>query len=192
MNNQLKHCAFIDACLNARLNVNQRVEQTFLLKFDSKNIKVHTQYNITTFMIYITFKTYKDLVMPALRFIPKSSFLSRTLLLLMVSFSINAGNTDSEKSMMDKVDIPVIEGARIFAKFDENTPAVINYFTSVTEDAVINFYNKSYGEPIDRERKRGRLTLNYQQKSQQIRVVISQQNKLRQVDIIVDKKMTTP
>jgi hypothetical protein len=125
--------------------------------------------------------------MQVLRFIPKNSFLSCTLLLLMVSFSINA-----EKSMREKVDIPVIEGARIFAKFDEDTPAVINYFTSVTEDAVINFYNNSYGEPIQRERKRGRLTLNYQQELQQIRVVISQQNKLRQVDVIVDKPTVRP
>jgi len=126
--------------------------------------------------------------MQALRFIPKSSFLSRTLLLLMVSFSINAETMNKEKNSMENVDIPVIEGARIFAKFDENTPAVINYFTSVTEDSVIAFYNKSYGEPVQRERKRGRLTLNYQQDLQQIRVIISQQNKLRQVDVIVDKR----
>tara|TARA_R110000744_G_scaffold98144_1_gene189607 strand:- start:5255 stop:5647 length:393 start_codon:yes stop_codon:yes gene_type:complete len=130
--------------------------------------------------------------MPALRFIPKSSFLSRALILLMVSFSINAETTNTEKSIIDKVDIPVIEDARIFAKFDENTPAVINYFTSVSEDSVIDFYNKSYGEPIERERKRGRLTLNYQQESQQIRVVISQQNKQRQVDVIVNKRAVSP
>jgi len=120
--------------------------------------------------------------MQSLRFIPKSSFLSGTLLLLMVSFS-----TYSASSAMESVNIPVIEGARIFAKFDERTPAVLNYFTSETEDAVIKFYNKSYGEPVGRERKHGRLTLNYQQQLQQVRVVISRQNKLRQVDIIVDK-----
>ena len=130
--------------------------------------------------------------MPALRFIPKSLTLSRTLLLLMFSCSINAETTDTDKSMMAKVNIPVIEGARVFAKFDEQTPAVINYFTTNTEDNVIDFYNKSYGEPEDRERKRGRLTLNYQQDLQQIRVVISQQNKLRQVDVIVDKRLTAP
>ena len=90
--------------------------------------------------------------------------------------------------MMDKVNIPVIEGARVFAKFDDKTPAVINYFTANSEDSVIDFYNKSYGEPEDRERKRGRLTLNYRQGKQQIRVVISPQNKMRQVDVIVDKQ----
>ena len=68
-------------------------------------------------------------------------------------------------------------------------PAVVNYFTPLTEDAVINFYNKNYGEPVKRERKRGRLTLNYQQTQQQIRVIISQQNNLRQVDVLVEKSM---
>ncbi len=121
--------------------------------------------------------------MQALRFIPKSLFLPRTFLLMMVSF-----NAYSLSDTMASVDIPVMEGARIFAQFDEKTPAVINYFTSETEETVIAFYNKSYGEPIQRERKRGRLTLNYQQDLQAIRVVISQQNKLRQVDVIVDKR----
>lgn len=121
--------------------------------------------------------------MQALRFIPKSLFLPRTFLLMMVSF--NAYSLSDTKA---NVDIPVMEGARIFAQFDEKTPAVINYFTSETEEAVIAFYNKNYGEPVQRERKRGRLTLNYQQELQTIRVVISQQNKLRQVDVIVDKR----
>ncbi|MBA6294500.1 hypothetical protein [Colwellia sp. MB02u-9] len=126
--------------------------------------------------------------MQSLGYIPKTSFLSRTLLLLMLSFSINAASIKSEKITRETIDIPVIEGARVFAKFDDKTPVVINYFTSVTEDGVIAFYNKSYGEPIQQERKRGRLTLHYQKDLQQIRVVISQQNKLRQVDIIVDKR----
>jgi hypothetical protein len=62
--------------------------------------------------------------------------------------------------------------ARVFAKFDDKTPMVINYFTSVTEDGVIAFYHKNYGEPIQHERKRGRLTLHYQKDLQQIRLVI--------------------
>ena len=81
----------------------------------------------------------------------------------MVSFSISAKSLNADKSTMEKVNIPVVEGARVFAKFDEKTPAVINYFTAVTEDDVIAFYNESYGEPLQRERKRGRLTLHYQQ-----------------------------
>lgn len=126
--------------------------------------------------------------MPALRFMPKSLILSPALFLLMMSFSSSAQTTSTVDKMMDKVNIPVIEDARVFAKFDDKMPAVINYFTANSEDSVIDFYNKSYGEPEDRERKRGRLTLNYRQGKQQIRVVISPQNKMRQVDVIVDKQ----
>lgn len=125
--------------------------------------------------------------MQPMRCLPKKSFLYRTLLLLVVSASANA----ADKGMTNTVNIPVIEGARIFAQFDEKTPAVLNYFTAEPEDDVIAFYNKSYGEPVESERKRGRLTLNYQQELQKIRVVISQQNKLRQVDVIVDSRAAT-
>jgi hypothetical protein len=81
----------------------------------------------------------------------------------------------------------VIEDGRVFAQFDDKFPAVINYFTIATETALLNFYQENYGKPITHERKRGRLTVNYLTERQQIRVVISQQNSLRQVDIIVDK-----
>ena len=116
------------------------------------------------------------------RFSSKSSFLPRTLLLLIVSLGASA-----ETATMETFDIPVIEGARIFAQFDDKAPAVINYFTAETEAAVMDFYQKSYGEPIKQERKYGRLTLSYAKAQQQIRVAITQQSNLRQVDIIVEK-----
>ncbi|UUO25334.1 hypothetical protein FGD67_20545 [Colwellia sp. M166] len=132
--------------------------------------------------------------MQALRFIAKNAISSSMLLLLTISFTFNTNSARAEtinggKSALANVDIAIVKDARIFAKFDENMPAVVNYFTPLTEDAVINFYNKNYGEPVKRERKRGRLTLNYQQTQQQIRVIISQQNNLRQVDVLVEKSM---
>tara|TARA_R110000737_G_scaffold47607_5_gene67641 strand:+ start:9895 stop:10293 length:399 start_codon:yes stop_codon:yes gene_type:complete len=129
----------------------------------------------------------KDPVMQSLRFISKSTLLHGILFLLTLSFIFNTVSARAESTNAEKIDIPVIEGARVFAKFDEKTPAVLNYFTSVTEVDVVDFYNKNYGEPIQRERKRGHLTLNYQHGSLQIRVIISLQGKLRQVDVIVDE-----
>lgn len=122
-------------------------------------------------------------------FITKSQFLRCTLLVaLAVSANLNAATTELENHKSDnrKVYIPVLENARIFAQFDDTTPAVINYFTSKTETAIIAFYNDNYGQASHSERKRGRLTLHYQQGSLQIRVVISPQDKLRQVDVIVN------
>ena len=84
--------------------------------------------------------------------------------------------------------IPVIDNAKVFADFSDELPAVINYFTSSDEASIIAFYQNSYGEALTQERKRGRLTLTFADDNKAIRVVISQQNKKRQVDILVDKK----
>ena len=58
--------------------------------------------------------------------------------------------------------------------------------TRKTEEEVIAFYQKEYGEPLQQERKRGRLTVNFSQAQNNIRVVISQQNSMRQVDVMVE------
>jgi hypothetical protein len=84
------------------------------------------------------------------------------------------------------VTIPTMNDARVFAEFKDKMPAVVNYFTKSTEEDVIGFYQKEYGQALNQERKRGRLTLNFSQEKHDIRVVISQQNHLRQVDVIIE------
>jgi len=84
------------------------------------------------------------------------------------------------------IDIPVIEDAQVFAEFSDSLPAVINYFTNATEAEVVAFYAQAFGEPYTQERKRGRLTLKYQEGEEAMRVVVSQQNKKRQVDVIIE------
>ena len=84
------------------------------------------------------------------------------------------------------VTIPTMSDARIFAEFKDKIPAVVNYFSKSTEEDIISFYQKEYGQPLGQERKRGRLTLNFNQELQSIRVVISHQNNMRQVDVIVE------
>ena len=76
----------------------------------------------------------------------------------------------------------------MFAKFTDELPAVVNYFTRATQEQIIDFYQQHYGEFLSQEKKRGRLTLTYQHKKQRVRVVISEQNSKRQVDIIVELK----
>ena len=48
----------------------------------------------------------------------------------------------------------------------------------------------TYGEISHQERKRGRLTLSFYPDALLVRVVISQQNNKRQVDVIVDNLNT--
>ena len=87
------------------------------------------------------------------------------------------------------IDIPVLEDAQIFAEFSDALPAVINYFTHASEAQIINFYQQAFGEAYSQERKRERLTLKYQEAEETMRVVISQQNKKRQVDVIIESKL---
>jgi len=87
----------------------------------------------------------------------------------------------------DEVTIPMIENAQVFADFTDEIPAVLNYFTSATEEEIIDFYKQSFGESTYQETKRGRLTLSYKKEKQTIRVIISKQNNKRQVDIIVEQ-----
>lgn len=86
------------------------------------------------------------------------------------------------------IDIPVLDDAQVFAEFSDSLPAVINYFTQSSEAKVIDFYQQAFGEAYSQDRKRGRLTLQYQEGEEAMRVVISQQNKKRQVDVIIESK----
>jgi len=86
------------------------------------------------------------------------------------------------------IEIPVLKDAQVFAEFSDKLPAVVNYFTQSTEAQVINFYQQAFGAADSQERKRNRLTLQYNKAEEMMRVVISQQDKKRQVDIIIESK----
>lgn len=86
------------------------------------------------------------------------------------------------------IDIPILDNAQVFAEFTDKLPAVINYFTRSNEAEVIDFYQQAFGEPYSQDLKRGRLTLQYQEGEEVMRVVISEQNKKRQVDVIIESK----
>lgn len=83
--------------------------------------------------------------------------------------------------------IPLMADAKVFAEFVDRLPAVVNYFTMASEDEVISFYNENFGEPIGQERKRERLTVSYYTDGIATRVVISQQDDYRQVDVLQEE-----
>lgn len=80
--------------------------------------------------------------------------------------------------------IPVTGDARVFAEFVDKLPAVVNYYTRLSELEVIEFYSESFGEPVSQERKRERLTVTYLSGDISTRVVISEQDEQQQVDVI--------
>jgi hypothetical protein len=105
---------------------------------------------------------------------------------IFLSFSVSLYALDNGDTGQQNVVIPMMTNAQVFADFTDDVPAVLNYFTRASKEEIIDFYQQHYGEDLSREEKRGRLTLTYQQKNYSIRVVISQQNKKRQVDVIVE------
>jgi len=80
--------------------------------------------------------------------------------------------------------LPVLDDAKVFAEFIDSLPAVVNYYTYATEEEIITFYTENFGEPIEQERKRGRLTVTYYLDNIATRVVISEQDNYRQVDVL--------
>jgi len=83
--------------------------------------------------------------------------------------------------------IPVAGDARVFAEFVDKLPAVVNYYTRLSELEVVDFYSESFGEPISQERKRERLTVTYLLGDISTRVVISEQDEQQQVDVIQEE-----
>ena len=81
-------------------------------------------------------------------------------------------------------DIPTLEAINVFAH-EQALPAVVNYYTSASQDDVIKFYEANYGNAVSSEMKRDRLMLKFLSEQFQIRVIISNQNNKRQVDVIV-------
>jgi hypothetical protein len=115
-----------------------------------------------------------------------SKKLTCSLSVMLITFTLtNVHLAEAQDKLM--LTIPTMGDARVFAEFKDAMPSVINYFTKSTEAEIIAFYQKEYGNLLAQEKKRGRLTVNFSQDELNIRVVISQQNKMRQVDVIVEK-----
>ncbi len=105
---------------------------------------------------------------------------------LMITFIILL-STHYQVSAAEELSIPVMNDARIFAQFDQELPAVVSYFTSNIEIDITGFYSNIYGKPLKNKMKRERLELTFANTQHNIRIIISQQDKLRQVDILVTR-----
>lgn len=99
---------------------------------------------------------------------------------LVCAFALNTATAET-------FDVVKLDDARVFAEFTDELPAVVNYYTKASKQEIIDFYKSSYGEIISEEMKRKRLTLKFLYQEKHIRVVISTQNNMQQVDVIVTK-----
>jgi len=76
-------------------------------------------------------------------------------------------------------------GAKIFASYTDELPMVINYYTQLSNQEIIRFYQEKYGEAIKSEMKRGRLALYFNLQTNTLRVIISKQGNFQQVDALL-------
>jgi hypothetical protein len=114
-------------------------------------------------------------------------YLAHSFKAVVIAFTLlNSSLTIAQDEVV--ITIPTVSDARVFAEFKDKMPAVVNYFTEKTEENIIAFYQNKYGEPLEQDRKRGRLTLHFSQETSNIRVVISQQDRVRQVDVIIENR----
>lgn len=84
-----------------------------------------------------------------------------------------------------KYEIAVINEAEVFYRYSQKLPSVVNYFTQFNEQEIVDFYQDKYGQPNNTETKRGRLILHFSLTDFNARVIISTQNKKRQVDVML-------
>lgn len=82
--------------------------------------------------------------------------------------------------------IELLADAKVFAQYDDEKPMVANYFTSHSEEEIIMFYKEKYGEVTSQYRIKERLTLKFLLADNNIRIIISQQGKKQQVDILIN------
>ncbi|MEW6992006.1 hypothetical protein AADZ91_15160 [Colwelliaceae bacterium 6441] len=121
-----------------------------------------------------------------------NTFKQINLVILSIVFCLINGEVLADEAIAHKTEqayeIPSLGDAKIFAQFTDELPAVINYFTDNNEQAIIDFYQKIYGEPTSSVMKRGRLALYFSAQDKQLRVIISPQGKRFQVDILLNEQ----
>lgn len=107
-----------------------------------------------------------------------AKLITKVLIAILVSVSLNI-------KAKETLNIPKMEGAKVFAEFTDELPAVVNYYTLHNEQEIISFYQSIYGEVSHTEMKRGRLTLIFNNNDNRLRVIISAQGNRRQVDVML-------
>lgn len=110
--------------------------------------------------------------------------ISKVILCFSLTWTANAIASNEAK---DVINIAKLADAEVFASYTDKLPAVLNYFTTSSEEEVIAFYKSSYGDVLTRDLKYKRLTLTFKENDKVIRVAISTQGKKRQVDVLVNK-----
>lgn len=85
----------------------------------------------------------------------------------------------------DFYQVPVVSDAREFARLDNKLPAVLSYFSQQNMTTIRQFYLQHLGQPVKVENIYGRENLFFTVDGHQVRILLSERDNWRQVDIMV-------
>ncbi|TLU67520.1 hypothetical protein FE810_00780 [Thalassotalea litorea] len=86
------------------------------------------------------------------------------------------------------VAIPLTNDAKVFSRYDDDYPAILTFFSQLSESEIKSFYDDELGEPLSAKTVYGRLELKYAQNDKSYRVIIdSLQENHREVDVLVSE-----
>ncbi|KRS20385.1 hypothetical protein AAY72_14160 [Alishewanella sp. WH16-1] len=84
--------------------------------------------------------------------------------------------------------IPLPADAREQARLEQKLPAVLHYYSQLSAAELATFYQQQLGQPIQQKQHQQQLQLYFQRNSEQIRVVIAEQQGWRDVSLMVEKR----
>ncbi|WP_371378505.1 hypothetical protein [Thalassotalea aquiviva] len=116
--------------------------------------------------------------------------MKKLTLLGLLAFTITTSNQlfANEQAHSEKINIPVIENARVFSSFTDGYPAMVNFFTDLSFTEIEQFYATQYGSPIDQQMRYGRLELYFDNSEHRIRVIVSEQSPKREVGVFIEQQ----
>lgn len=85
----------------------------------------------------------------------------------------------------DFFQIPLAEDAREFARLEQKLPAVLSYYSQLSQAELTEFYLQRLGQPDNQQEVFGRQQLYYSLNNQSVRIYISSRDNWSQVDIMV-------
>jgi hypothetical protein len=109
-------------------------------------------------------------------------------LAVLVGFVFMFAGFSSASYANDFYQIPLPADVREFARLDSKLPAVLSFFTQQSAAAVREFYIQQLGQPNSEQMLYGREQLYFTVNAKPVRIIISNRNDWRQVDIMVQQQ----
>ncbi|TKB45724.1 hypothetical protein [Thalassotalea mangrovi] len=114
--------------------------------------------------------------------------LKRIFVLLPLLLTSSLALAESGENTEAVAEIPLTADAQVFSRYDDDFPAILTFFSQLSEAEIKSFYNDQLGQPTSEKTVYGRLELKYAWDEKSYRVIIdSLQENHREVDVLVSQ-----